>query len=41
MSDIIEETMNSTTIIENPSLEDLMQTDKEARRIATELMTNK
>lgn len=41
MSDIIEETMNSTTIIENPSLEDLIQTDKEARRIATELMTNK
>ena len=38
MSDIIGETMERVTIIENPTYEDYVRTDKEARRIAAELM---
>jgi hypothetical protein len=38
MADIIAETIDRTTIIDTPSYEDLIRTDKEARRIATELM---
>ena len=38
MADIIAETIEHTTIIDTPSYEDLIHTDKEARRIATELM---
>ena len=38
MSDVIEKTMGRTTFIETPSYEDLVRTDAEARRIATELM---
>ena len=38
MGDIIEKTMERTPYIATPSYEDLIQTDHEARRIATELM---
>ena len=38
MGDIIAETIERTTIIANPSYDDLIRTDREARRIATELM---
>lgn len=38
MGDIIEETMSRTTYIGTPSYDDLINTDHEARRIATELM---
>ena len=38
MGDIIAETIERTTIITNPSYDDLIRTDREARRIATELM---
>ena len=38
MADIIAETIERTTIITNPSYDDLIHTDHEARRIATELM---
>jgi 1-deoxy-D-xylulose-5-phosphate reductoisomerase len=38
MADIIAETIERTTIITNPSYDDLIRTDHEARRIATELM---
>ena len=38
MADIIAETIERTTIITNPSYDDLIRTDREARRIATELM---
>ena len=38
MGDIIEETMSRTTYIGTPSYDDLIDTDHEARRIATELM---
>ena len=38
MGDIIAETIERTTIITNPSHDDLIRTDREARRIATELM---
>lgn len=41
MADIIEETMGRTTFIKTPSYDDLIHTDKEARRIATELMNKK
>ena len=40
MGDIIEETMSRTTYIGTPSYDDLIDTDHEARRIATELMNN-
>jgi 1-deoxy-D-xylulose-5-phosphate reductoisomerase len=39
MGDIIEETMSRTTYIGTPSYDDLINTDREARRIATELMS--
>ena len=38
MGDIIAETMSRTTYIAAPAYDDLIQTDHEARRIATELM---
>ena len=38
MADIIAETIERTTIIDTPSYDDLIHSDKEARRIATELM---
>ena len=38
MADIIAETIERTTIITNPSYDDLIRTDHDARRIATELM---
>ena len=38
MGDIIAETMERTTFLSNPTYEDLVHTDHEARRIATELM---
>ena len=38
MADIIAETIERTTIITNPSYDDLIRTDHEARRIAIELM---
>ena len=38
MGDIIEKTMERTTYIGTPSYDDLINTDHEARRIATELM---
>ena len=38
MADIIEETMGRTTFISTPTYDDLIHTDHEARRIATELM---
>ena len=38
MGDIIEETMSRTTYIGTPSYDDLIDTDHEARHIATELM---
>ena len=41
MGDIIAETIERTTIITNPSYDDLIRTDREARRIATELMQPK
>ena len=40
MGDIIAETMSRTTYIGTPSYDDLIDTDHEARRIATELMNN-
>ena len=38
MGEIIEETMSRTTFIGKPTYDDLIQSDHEARRIATELM---
>ena len=38
MGEIIEETMSRTTYIGKPTYDDLIQSDHEARRIATELM---
>ena len=38
MSDIIEQTMDKTEFIAQPSYDDYVQTDKLARRIATELI---
>ncbi len=37
MSDLIEQTMSKTVFIQNPSLEDYIQTDAEARKIALEV----
>ena len=39
MGDIIAETMQRATFVKSPTLNDYMQTDAEARRIATELLT--
>ena len=38
MSDIIEQTMAKTSFIIKPSYEDYVQTDAEARRIATQAL---
>lgn len=38
MSDIIEKTMQKTTFIKNPTYDDYVQTDEEARRIAQEFI---
>jgi 1-deoxy-D-xylulose-5-phosphate reductoisomerase len=38
MGDIISETMAKATFIKTPTLDDYMQTDAEARRIANELL---
>jgi len=38
MSEVIEKTMEHTTFVAKPTLEDYLATDAEARRIATELM---
>jgi len=40
MSDIIEQTMAKTSFVSKPAYEDYVQTDAEARRIATESITN-
>ena len=37
MSDLIEQTMSKTVFIQNPTLEDYIQTDAEARKIALEV----
>ena len=41
MSEVIEKTMEHTTFIAKPTLEDYLATDAEARRIATELLRSK
>ena len=38
MSDVIEQTMQRATFIAKPTLDDYMETDAEARRIAKELL---
>lgn len=38
MSDVIEETMHKASFISSPSLQDYLQTDAEARKIATEII---
>jgi 1-deoxy-D-xylulose-5-phosphate reductoisomerase len=38
MGDIIAETMAKATFIKTPTLDDYMQTDAEARRIASQLL---
>ena len=37
MTDVVERTIGSISYVENPSLEDLLETDKEARRVAEEV----
>lgn len=39
MSEVIEQTMGTTSFITGPTYEDYVQTDKEARKIAKELLT--
>lgn len=39
MSEVIEQTMGTTSFITEPTYEDYVQTDKEARKIAKELLT--
>lgn len=41
MSEIIEKTMQSVSFVNNPSLEDYLQTDKEARRYASQIIETK
>lgn len=41
MSDVIEQTMQEATFITNPTLDDYMNTDAEARRIAAGIMDSK
>ena len=41
MSEVIEKTMERTTFLAKPTLEDYLATDAEARRIATELLRSK
>ena len=38
MSDVIEKTMEQAAFVANPSYEDYVATDEEARRIASELV---
>ena len=38
MSEVIEKTMEHTTFVAKPTLDDYLATDAEARRVATELM---
>ena len=38
MGDVIAETMQKASFIANPSLDDLLATDAEARRLAAELI---
>ena len=40
MPELIEQTMQKVSFIENPSLEDLYQTDNEARKIAARMINN-
>ena len=40
MSDVIAETMAKTTFITEPTYEDYVQTDTEARKIATTILNN-
>ncbi len=41
MSDVIEDCMNKITFLQNPSLEDYLETDRETRIYAQELVTNR
>ena len=41
MSDILEKTMQKVSFVDSPSLDDYLNTDTEARKIATELINNK
>ena len=41
MSEIIEKTMQSVSFVNNPSLEDYLKTDKEARRYASQIIETK
>ena len=41
ISGLVENTMKKTAFIKTPNLEDYISTDKEARHIATELVTKK
>jgi 1-deoxy-D-xylulose-5-phosphate reductoisomerase len=41
MSDVIEQTISQTQFITEPTYEDYVQTDKEARKIANEILNNK
>jgi 1-deoxy-D-xylulose-5-phosphate reductoisomerase len=40
MSDLIEECMHKISFVNNPSLEDYIETDKETRSFAKKLVTN-
>ncbi len=40
MGDIIERTLDKATVITTPTLEDYIQSDAEARRIASEFVLN-
>ena len=41
MSEVIEQTMQHCSFLTKPTLEDYMETDAEARRVASELMNKK
>ena len=38
MTGIIEKTMKKVSFIQDPSIEDYQETDREARRVATEIL---
>ena len=40
MADVIEQTMQRVSLVKTPSYETYLDTDAEARRIATELVSN-
>jgi 1-deoxy-D-xylulose-5-phosphate reductoisomerase len=40
MSDVIEKTMQKAAFIKNPTLDDYIKSDEEARRITKELFKN-